>query len=589
MSHDSEEMLREAFAAGSDGLGPAAPPTAGWADVLLRAKRLRTRRRVTAGAAALAAAAAGVAVVVGLSGRSDRDSIRFEVVDSTPDSGAPGGQIVVVTADRMLVMDARDGSTERVIGTGGPLGRGLMVLPDRRVVVGVAGFDESCRDVETLPGLQSFDLALAEPEAHHLGTAHRPQLGPDGESVAFGACVDAPNREEATAVLGIAAVGALDAGAFDRESEHAAPAGTQGTAPWVEPLGFVPSGRLLVRLSADWSRVYTVDPHRWGTALLGDEPPYKPFPLPADTTAVAVMGDTGRVAVARGMLGGSEVIAVDARTGDHVGRLFDLPEWEVETMRPDATGEHLVMTAAGVLSSQQQTPTVWRWSTGDTTPTELAEMEGLLDAAWLPEPAPTTPVTTALPVSPVADDEIVALRGELGLVGLAAGGTVVHGFGGDVTATDEDLHPAASAPGGLTIAVSPDRSWIYHDAHRVEGCGDSAPDREIWRKSAGDDPGELFAVGRAPEPSSDGAAIAYLRSPGAGPCSDAAPELVVRYLASGAERSWSLVESVDEPGVLAGPLGYLADSRRLVVRVDRGEATEWWIADTGAASGELEA
>lgn len=122
------------------------------------------------------------------------------------------------------------------------------------------------------------------------------------------------------------------------------------------------------------------------------------------------------------------------------------------------------------------------------------------------------------------------------------------------------------------VALSPDGASVYY-ARRT---GESWCDAEVVRQPVDGGQPEVIAAGAVPAASPDGTALAYSTA-AAYACGD--PRVVVRDLATGAERSW---EAVTADGRSVGPvhLDWHPAGRRLVVADLWETATTIRVLDT---------
>lgn len=581
-----DDVLRDALRAGSGGADLPAAPINGWDDVRVRARHRRTLRRVRTATAAVVVGAA-VVVAIGVYGGDDRESTRVEVVDSTPGDAAPE-RIVAAVDGRLVVLDASDGSIERVIhDTGAAWGaEGLAVSRDGGSVV-VSLFNVHECETDGSANLRWIDTRTGD--VRWIAVAGSSLLTPDGRRIVYATCRSLGGGRPRRAVLGVS--DADPEGSWGLEM----PGGPAGDARWLDPVAFLPSGRLLVRLDDDWSQAYTLDLDRYTEAAPGQPPVYEPLELPAGTTAVAALGDTGGLVVAREIASGTELIEVDADSGAHVRTLFEIRGLSVVALRSDPTGAHLVFTATprespGERRSPRSASSLWRWSHGENAPRKIASFGEVADAAWLPDSAPSAP--QPLPTGdPIGDGEIAALRGDHRLVTLDVADGRETGEIGWAGSGGEGAEEVTLEPGAVTVEVTPDRRTVLHDGFRRESqaCDTGRPiARNLVAKAPGTGHGGTLGLGRWPASSSDGGRIGYLRpSAFEETCAEPLYDLVVRDLEAGAERSWSLRESGGARGTLVGPLSFDTDSRHLLVGVERGEEKEWWIVDTDAPAGEM--
>ncbi|MBK5287643.1 MAG: PD40 domain-containing protein [Acidimicrobiia bacterium] len=217
----------------------------------------------------------------------------------------------------------------------------------------------------------------------------------------------------------------------------------------------------------------------------------------------------------------------------------------IHMVRSDTSGRHFVMTSpTKQLPGGAYRDVLYRWSRGDTGPTKIRD--GIVAAAWVPDPAPTQP-------------EIAVVRSDARLDLLSESGEVVRRLG-----PTNDASTVSGSPGG---------SALFVDAHTSGGCvTGTAPVVERFRVSDG--ARSVFSNGRFPAVSSQGLVAYEVRCDGV--------TLGFTDLRTGANsRTNPLADSPREASdnvVGVHPIDWSPDGKSLLYLVDhKGDGSRFYV------------
>jgi hypothetical protein len=354
---DLERELRETL---RDRAGTASARVEPPADLADRVRARRTRQRALAGGGALALAllVAASALVVADSGDDGQDVV-------VGGAGAPSEIAAVTTAGDLVVLDTETGGVLRTLvdGSTTPVAPDTpAVTPDGRFAYVTIG--EGCEAAIVQVDLVTGVGPGADPAVVANGAA--PALSPDGTQLAFLACISPRGPGSAFAV---AQVDSFASRSWPVDLEH-----PESRA--IAPLMWGPNG-LFVTVDHETGKRFV---HRVDQQSLATVPESQTVELPDFVRLFGSLGSTGE------LLGGadsSDVLAIDATTGEVARVLFNLRSALPATASAGPTGRHvLVVDERGAL---------WSWSVGDDVARHVAD--GVASAAWIPERA-QEPVTT---------------------------------------------------------------------------------------------------------------------------------------------------------------------------------------------------
>ncbi|MEX1143850.1 MAG: hypothetical protein WEE69_00885 [Acidimicrobiia bacterium] len=558
-TNDHDDLLRGAL---RDDAGAGGAPTDAWGRVRARANSIRRRRQMTQRVAAAVTAVGMVAVIVVATGvlKSDEHTI------ATP--SVTGDQIVAVQGpnnggDRLVVLSADDGRVIRTLteDVGITFG-GISATPDGETV-----YFSRRRAALPCDRIEVAKVPSAGGDVEVVATGTNPLVSPDGRTLEYVRSPAADPCGRRTEVISRN----LETG---EETVWVASEACEGCAT-LSPVAWSPdSARWIVAgccANEWWSSVSVVPVGSPGdTRFLN-------LPTPADG---ATYLPDGRVLVAledSAPPDGAQLHKLvvfesvpgpaqnDPPTGDDlllepVETIFETRQGGVLHISANSSGDVLMHFGGSLLQ---------RWHPGDTEPTTITD--DVREAAWLPrsiEPPPDPVTTTTAPLTVTAPASLVVARTDRRLEVINADGSVVRVIG----TASLDYHRLELAPDGRTL---------YYEQGGTDRCGTSG---EIGRVRIDEETlaFEHLAMGSFMSLNSDGTKLAY-RSGVCGP-----GPLMVRDLETDAERSFTLAQPNDGgPGAeLVGAVGWDADNRHVMVRVNREPTTEFWYVDT-ATTGEL--
>jgi hypothetical protein len=369
---DLERELRETL---HDRAGATSARVEAPTDLADRVRARRTRQRALAGGGALA-----LALVVAVS--------TLAVLDAGDDgqdvlvggAGAPS-EIAAVTSDGdLVVLDTETGGVLRTLvdGSTTPVAPDTpAVTPDGRSAY--VTFEEGCEAAIVKADLLTGVGPGALPAVIANGAA--PALSPDGTQLAFLACDNfVPSDRLGEGTLRTSEMGTavavhdlveLSTSGWELRVDH---------DDWLAdvPVAWTDDGRVLVRVSegpGGPSPLRLLDAERLG--------PVEDAPTIELPELVRLLGSLGASGELLGGADSSDVVAIDATTGEVARVLFNLRSALPATASADPTGRHvLVVDERGAL---------WSWSEGDDVARHVAD--GIASAAWIPERV-DEPVTT---------------------------------------------------------------------------------------------------------------------------------------------------------------------------------------------------
>ncbi|MGQ0805887.1 MAG: TolB family protein [Actinomycetota bacterium] len=543
-----EDQIRSSLHTAADG---ARPTPDAWQNVRQSAAARRRRRQTVRDAASgLAAAAVIVGGVVGLAALRDDETGN---VTAGPTSTQPR-EIAAIVDGKVVVLSSADGTIVRTLAEGADADGAstIAVSPDGKTVYFTRVQTDALCELDAPPQIVSVPVD-GGPIAI-VASGGNPVLSPDGRYIAYAS--GGPNQCGPTNLL---VVQELNTDQFRQQLYE----GGEDVLS-VEPYGWsVDSQRLLYRTvpaASDDIRTYELEPATGA--------PPRSISLPEAGGPAVYLGEHTGLAVAVPQSNSAHVLALDPATGAS-GLLFELSEVPVVTLDADPTGDHVLAVALAPLPDAP--PVLTRWSEGEK-PRRL--LEGVDDAAWVPEAPPPDappPTTTAEPSANLAPDVILATTADGRTVELAtADGAVLR----------TEHTPQAGAEQFPEVSRATQGASFFARALPPETCSGTALYRAEILSFGPPSTSEFRGAGRWPAVSPDGARLAYVRG-----CITPV-QLVVRDFAADAERVYSVPEVTDggPPYELVGPLAWDADSRHLIVPVNREPATEHWYIDVDTAT-----
>ncbi|MGI8797662.1 MAG: hypothetical protein ACR2IR_13965 [Acidimicrobiia bacterium] len=547
-----EDRIRSSLHTAADG---ARPTPGAWQDVRQSAAARRRRSQTVGYAlAGIAGVAAVAGAVVGLAVLRDGGTGN---VTAAPASTRPR-EIAAVVDGKVVVLSSEDGQVVRTLAEGADAdGASTVAVSADGKTVYFTRADPDARCERDAPP-QIVSVPIDGGPVTIVASGRDPIVSPDGRYLAY--ATGGPDQ----CGSGLLAVQELRT---DRFAQDLFPVGDAPPAP----LEWSPDS---TRILFGFEPVPTFEIREVDLEAIRRREPARTLPLPEGVYLAANRGDEGSLAAAQ--LGGARrtgVIEVDAVTGKRSRALFDLSGAPVVSLDADSTGRHILAVALAPLPDAP--PVLTRWSEGEK-PRRL--LEGVDDAAWVPDTARTDPPPTAQAEPDSATPmpaTIVAARSEGGVGG---GPQLVELSSSDGRVT----RPLGSGAPIEHLEIASDGK-VYFEQDPAN-CPGSLYSGELTRLHRDREPlffEFLAQYARWPAVSPDGQRLAYVQFEGCGEV-----VLALRDLATGAERSLA-VPSVSDGGPpyeLVGPLVWDADSLHLIVPVNREPVTERWYIDVDAAT-----
>ena len=339
------------------------------------------------------AAVVGVVALLRSGGREDGS-----VVVPAQLSPAPAPEEVVTIAEdgRVAVLDRSGTPTRLLTGSAEIRPAQLSVAPDGTVYFSSAALGT----IVDIPG----DGGVCRNVLGEACCIRYPSVSPDGRWLAFSGV---PNQSDAGRHILIKARDD-DGATYDRRWSGGSTLDTG-----VEILGWTPDSSAVVFVDHDDAdpRPRILDIATPESASLDDQPV---LDVPAGLSFAGFRGTSDRLVLLDRTSAPNRVVGWD-RTSNSMETLFTLDG--LQSVGIDPSGDHLLaVTSSGL----------YRWSSGDATPTMIAPaLEGIVAAAWLPAPpdgtstVPTTGTSDPPPNSTADGLPAVQVLNGSGVMGAA--------------------------------------------------------------------------------------------------------------------------------------------------------------------------